>query len=265
MLTEVKNSLKLLIYYFKFNLSALMEYRVSFLIQCFGMILNNASFIFFWWILFNNVKSIGGYGFKEVMMLWAISSTSFGICFLTFGNVSRITRMILNGELDTYLLQPKDVLISVLCSKSEVSAWGDTLYGIILFFAIRGLDLRGFLLFIIFTITGALFFASVLVAFNALSFYTGSAEGIVSLITEFLISFSLYPEQIFKGGIRYVLYSLIPAGFIVYLPARVIAKFSLAGFLEVLGAALLWIIIAYAAFYRGLKRYESGNLIINKL
>ena len=60
--------------YFKLNLSAAMEYRTSFLIQTFGMILNNLSFAFFWWLLFERFESIGGYGFTDVMLLWAFTS-----------------------------------------------------------------------------------------------------------------------------------------------------------------------------------------------
>jgi ABC-2 type transport system permease protein len=265
MLMEVKKSLKLMLYYFKFNISSVMEYRISFLVQTFGMAINNAFFIFFWWILFNNISNIGGYGFSDVMMLWSLSSTGYGLCFVIFGNVGQITRMILNGELDTYLLQPKDPLINILCSKTIVSAWGDTLYGIILFFLFRGFDVKGFALFLLFAITAGIIFAAVLVSFHALSFYAGNAEGLAQLTTEFLISFSIYPEGIFKGGLKYVLYSIIPAAFMVYIPARVINEFDLILLLEVLGVALLWIVAAYIMFYKGLKKYESGNLIINKL
>ena len=265
MLMEVKKSLKLMLYYFKFNISSVMEYRVSFLVQSFGMVLNNAAFIFFWWILFNNVNDIGGYGFKDVMMLWALSSAGFGVCFVVFGNVKEITRMILNGELDTYLLQPKDPLINIICSKTIVSAWGDTLYGVVLFFLVKGFDIKGFLLFLLFTITAGIIFASVLITIHSLSFYAGNLDGLAQLCIEFLISFSIYPEGIFKGGLKYILYTIIPAAFMVYIPARVINQFNLIMLLEVLGVALLWIVIAYAAFYRGLKKYESGNLIINKL
>lgn len=265
MLTEVRKSLKLILYYFKFNISSVMEYRVSFLVQSFGMMLNNASFIFFWWILFSNISSIGGYGFKDEMMLWSITSTSFGLCFVTFGNVTQITRMILNGELDTYLLQPKDPLVNIVCSKTVVSAWGDFLYGIILFFFIKGFDIGGFLLFLLFCITGALLYASVLISFHALSFHTGNTEGLTQLVLEFLISFTIYPEGIFSGGVKFILYTVIPAVFIVYIPASVIKQFSLVMLLEVLGVALVWIVIAYAMFYRGLRKYESGNLIVNKL
>lgn len=72
-------------------------------------------------------------------------------------------------------------------------------------------------------------------------------------------------EGIFKGGLRYILYTIIPSGFIVYVPAKVISKFNILLLAEVLVVTLLWIIIAYVMFYRDLKKYESGNLIINKL
>lgn len=265
MLMEVKRSLKLMYYYFKFNISAAMEYRVSFLMQAFGMVLNNSAFIFFWWILFSNVPSIGGYGFKEEMMLWALSSTSYGICFILFGNVNNITRMIMNGELDTYLLQPKDPLVNLACSKTILSALGDALYGMILFFIINGFNLPRFMMFLLFCITGALIIASILVTIHALSFYSGNMEGFAQMAIEFVVSFSIYPEGIFNNALKYILYTVLPVAFIVYVPARVLTQFSVVHLVSVLGVAVLWIVIAYVVFYRGLKRYESGNLIISKL
>lgn len=265
MLTEVRKSIKLMLCYLKFNISSAMEYRTSFLVQCFGMMLNDSAFIFFWWILFNNVSTIGGYTFSDEMMLWAITSTSFGICFVTFVNVSNITRMILNGELDTYLLQPRDPLMNIVCSKTVVSAWGDTLYGIIIFFLIRGFDIKGFILFLLFCITGGLMFACVRISFHALSFYSGNVEGLAHLVTEFLITFGIYPEGIFTGWVRFILYTIIPTAFIVYIPVEVIKQFSMVSLIKVLAITILWIVIAYVMFYRGLKKYESGNLIVSKL
>lgn len=265
MLMEVKKSLRLMLYYFKFNMSAAMEYRVSFLMQAFGMALNNSAFIFFWWILFTNVPSIGGYGFKEEMMLWALSSSSYGICFILFGNINHITKMIMNGELDTYLLQPKDPLVNLVCSKTLLSALGDALYGVIIFFIINGFNIQKFILFLLFCITGALIIASILITIHALSFYSGNMEGFGQMVMEFLISFSIYPEGIFNNAIKTILYTLLPVAFIVFVPAGVLAKFSIVHLAIVLGVTVLWVIIAYTVFYRGLKKYESGNLIISKL
>ena len=265
MLMEVKKSLKLIGWYFKFNLSSVMEYRASFLLQSFGMILNNASFIFFWWILFSNVSDIGGYGFSEVMLLWALMSSGFGLSFILFGNIREMCKMIQQGELDTYLLQPKEPLINILSSKTVVSAWGDFLYGIILFIILKGFNIKGIMLFLLFSITAALIFASVMVTVNSLSFYTGSSEALANMVSEFLITFSIYPEGIFQGPVRVVLYSVIPTAFMVYLPAGVIDNFHMGYLLLVLAAAVSWIAIAYWMFYKGLKKYESGNLIISKL
>jgi ABC-2 type transport system permease protein len=265
MLMEAKKNLKLIGYYFKFNLSSVMEYRVSFLTQCFGMVLNNSAFIFFWWILFNNVHTIGGYGFRDEMLLWAISSTTFGICFVVFGNVNRITRMVINGELDTYLLQPKDPLINIICSRTVVSAWGDMLYGFVLFLFVNGLSINGIVLFLLFCMIGALIFTAVIVTFHSLSFYTGNTEALAQMVTEFMISFSIYPEGIFNNGVKCILYTIIPAAFMVYIPSSVIHNFSIMKSLLVLGVAAIWVVLAYRLFYKGLKKYESGNLIINKL
>ncbi len=198
-------------------------------------------------------------------MLWAISSTSYGICFVLFGNVNNITRMIMNGELDTYLLQPKDPLVNMVCSKTILSALGDALYGVILFFIINGFNVQRFLLFLLFCITGALIIASILVTIHALSFYSGNTEGFAQMVMEFIISFSIYPEGIYNNALKTILYTVLPVAFIVYVPARVLAQFSMVHLASIFGVAVLWIIIAYAVFYRGLKRYESGNLIISKL
>ena len=265
MLTEAKKNLKLIGMYFKFNLSSSMEYRASFLIQTFGMILNNSTFIFFWWILFNNVKSIGGYGFKEVMTIWSISSAAYGITFVMFGNIRRISQMIINGELDTYLLQPKDVLINIISSSTVISAWGDIFYGIILFIGVYGFNLVDFLLFILFCITGSILFSSVLIFANSLTFYMGNSQGISSLFVEFMITFSIYPEGIYKGFTKFIIYTFLPAAFISLIPVRLIKYFSWDWFLLLIVVVAGWVIFTYYFFRRGLKKYESGNLIVNKL
>ena len=64
---EIKRHLKLIAAYFQYNLSAVMEYRTRFLVQVFGMVLNNASFIFFWKVVYARIPLIAGYSFEDVM------------------------------------------------------------------------------------------------------------------------------------------------------------------------------------------------------
>jgi len=257
--------LRLIGLYFKFNLQAAMEYRVSFITQAFGMALNNAFFIFFWWIIFNKVSTIGGYGFKEVMVIWALAASTFGFLHIFFGNVRQMTKMIINGELDTYLLQPKNVYVNVHCSRMVVSAWGDFIYGFILIIIVYGFDPLKLLLFTLFTAAGGLLTGAVMASADTLTFYIGDASAVTRLVAEFLINFSLYPDSIFRREVKWVMYSLLPAGFIVFVPFRLLTAFSWYGLLGLLAIDTAYIILGYLFFMRGLKRYESGNLITTKL
>lgn len=57
---------------FAVNIQAVVEYRANFLLQVFGMMLNNAAFALFWGVLIGKVGSLGGYGFAEVMLSFSL-------------------------------------------------------------------------------------------------------------------------------------------------------------------------------------------------
>lgn len=265
MLTEVKKHLKLIWLYFKFNLASSMEYRISFLIQVLGMMINNVTFVFFWWVLFGRMQNIAGYGMKDVMFIWALTSSAFGFAHVIFGNARNVTNIIINGELDTYLLQPKDTYINVLCSRTIVSAWGDLAYGFVLFLIFYGFKPGQFLIFTGFAVFGGLLFGSILVTAETLTFFIGNSSAISRLITEFMISFSLYPENIFKNSVKWIFYSVIPVGFVVFIPLKILKAFNLTSLIMLILADTAYIIFGYWLFRTGLKRYESGNLITTKL
>jgi ABC-2 type transport system permease protein len=266
MLMEAKIYLKLIWAYFKFNISSIMEYRASFLIQSFGMVINNGSFIFFWWVLFTKTSSIGGYGFKDVMLIWALASSCFGLSHVLFGNVGRITEIIINGELDVYMLQPKNILINVIASRSILSSWGDLFYGYILFFITYGLDITKLSLFTLFVVLGTLIFASTFIIAHSLTFFIGNSSGLSDLISEFMISLSIYPEGIYKSVIvKFIIFTIIPAGFLTMIPVRIFNIFNIKLLLGLFLIDIFYCFLAFKIFMLGLKRYESGNLITTKL
>lgn len=265
MLMVVKSHISLIFAYIKINLSASMEYRTSFILQVVGMFLNNFAFAVFWWLLLDKVGQIGGYGFKDVMLLWAIASTAFGIAVTFFGNLMRLVDIIIKGELDSYLLQPKNVLINVLMSKSQVSGWGDMLYGMILICILFPFNFPVYGLFIILSLLSALLFVSVGVSAASCTFFFGQFKSVADWVFDFMISFSIYPEIIYKGFIRFLLFTVLPAGFFTMIPARLINHFSLLTFIYFLGIVLLWVILSVTFFRFGIKHYESGNLIVQKL
>ncbi len=266
MFTEAKKILKIFRRYFKLNLASQMEYRASFLVQVFGMVLNNAAFIVFWGVLFSTMGgSIVGYEMRDVMFLWAVASSAFGFCYILFHNVSRISHLIITGELDTFLLQPVPVLANILGASTQASAWGDFFYGWVLFFIFWGLNLEALLIFVLAVLIGGFVFTGIQIMAHTLTFYLGNAQLIVGSAFEFMISFSIYPEGIFSGVIRAAIYSILPAAFVTHIPLALATNFSVGIFLLWLAGSLVYCVIAVLFFYRGLRKYESGNLIITRM
>jgi ABC-2 type transport system permease protein len=262
----MRKHLKIFLCYFRLNLSSALEYRASFFTQAFGMALSNSSFIFFWWIAFSQIGgSIAGYTFEHVLFIWAVTSSGFGLSHILFANVSSLTRLIVSGELDTFLLQPCNVLMNVLCARTSLSAYGDFLYGfVIMFIFYTGYPYAWLWFFCGIVLSGILMTAISLTA-HTLSFYWGEASLVGQLATEFTITFSIYPENIYSPAVRALMYSIIPAGIAVHIPLRLFMQFSPGLLLAALGGAALYCTASGLFFYRGLRRYESGNVIVTKL
>lgn len=244
---------------FVVNIKATLEYRVNFILQFFGMMLNNAAFAAFWAVLIERTGDIGGYGFSDVMMVWALVSSSFGLAHVVFGNIRQIGRIIMEGSLDVYLVQPKDVWINLLSSKTVVSAWGDFAYGYIVLILVCGVDLPRLALFTALIMPAALIFAATFAAAESLTFFLGNASALSSALSEFMLTFSLYPEGIYDPGLRWALYTIVPSGFVAFLPLRVFGGLQWALVPLLYLVAALYVFLSYRLFNAGLRRYESGN------
>jgi len=187
-----------------------------------------------------------------------------GVHSLTSSLSENIKDIIYEGKLDVFLTQPKNILINVCCSATDVSALGDIIYGLIVYF-VCGFSIDTFILFIVFGITSSLLITSIAVILGSLSFWFTKSEGFADRINNTITNFATYPEGIFRGVIKIILYTIIPLGIISYIPIQVLSRFDLTSFLIVIGGCLFFIILAFIVFNRGLKRYSSTNLMIARI
>jgi len=262
----MKKHLKIFACYFRLNLASSLEYRASFFTQAFGMALSNSTFIFFWWIAFGQIGgTIAGYAFEDVLFIWAVASSGFGLSRVLFENASRLTGLIVTGELDTFLLQPCNILMNVVCARTSLSAYGDLIYGFVLMCIFHLRDPSAWLWFISGVMIGGFLFTAIALMAHTLTFYWGDTSIIAQMATEFAINFSVYPDKIYAPFVRALMYSLIPAGFAVHIPLRMIDGFSPLLALAAFGGTILYCITAGWFFYLGLRKYESGNVIVTRL
>ena len=264
MLTAVKNQIKVTAMSIKYALMRQMINKVTFIMNILFMILNNGSFLIQWIILFSIKDEVGGYGFKQVLLFWGIAAGIFGVSRFFFYKSFSLSDTINEGKLDSYLVQPKNVLISVITSDVSVSALGDIIYGYIML-GIYGITVENFLLFTFLIICGGLTVTNISVIFGSLSFWFSKSDVLMDTVNNLMVNFATYPDGIFKGITKIILYTIVPVGLVTYIPVNLIIHFNLKMFLVVIGVTLLFISCAFFMFYKGLKRYSSSNLMISKI
>jgi ABC-2 type transport system permease protein len=65
--------------YLRINLLAALEYRLAFLAQAVGMMLNYLAFAVFWVLYFARFSDIGGWSVLRSALLWAAGAASIGL------------------------------------------------------------------------------------------------------------------------------------------------------------------------------------------
>jgi len=245
--------------YFKINMQSAMEYRTSFITQATFMFLNDIIWVLFWMIFFNNFEMINGWAFNDLMIMYMVITASWGLVGVFAGNFRNVAEIIRDGQLDFYLTLPKEELTHLLVSKAKFDSFGDLTFGLVLaliFIPIINLPLT--LLLIVMAAAILLAFAVIL---GSLSFYLGSAVEISNQGMMGVLSIGSYPFSVFSGYTKFILLTLIPAGFVSGVPVELIRNFDSGWFLlMILCVIVLWA-IAIIIFKIGIKRYESGNLI----
>jgi len=244
------------------NLSSAMEYRASFLTQIVFMFINNGIYFVFWLIFFNQFGNVGGYNVNDIYLLFAIVTFSYGIGSMFAGNTgANLAYLIAQGRLDYYLTLPRNLMTHVIFSRMNVSTIGDVTFGIIALFIAGFYRPAEILLFFAVCIPAALIYVGFATMAGSMAFYMGNAQYASQQMTNAMLTFSLYPHTLFSGGIRLVLYTLIPAFFIGAVPVEIMTTGNGTLLLALWGMALMMWIVATAVFYYGLRRYESGSAI----
>lgn len=249
----------------KLSILSAMEYRVSFLTQVFGMLINDIALIVIWLIFFQKFPSINGWQFQDTAMLLALTTVNFAFVMIFARGAFELSKTIARGELDYYLSFPKNVLWHALVSKTSISAIGDLLFGIIIFFFSGNISLEKFILFIVIGFLTALILLNFIVITQSIAFFVGNFEEAAEQMLHALLGFALYPQTVFYGALKIIMFTIIPAFFIATLPVQLLQHFDWKLFLILIGFWILTSLIAVFIFKRGLRRYESGNLINVKM
>ena len=241
------------------NLKASLMLRGAFAMQVIFMALNNFTFFVFWWVLMRRVPEIRGWHLSDIELLFGIVAVAVGLTITVAGGVRYLGQFIEEGELDTLLVQPPPVLLYAVGMRSQSSGFGDMVSGLIL------IALSGHVTWIdtprvvVAIVAAALVFAASGILFFSAAFWLGKSDTVARQMWELVITFSLYPEPLFGGVLRLVLFTVIPAAWVGYMPAHVARQASASQLLPLVSAAAAYMVLAAGTFECGLRRYASGS------
>jgi ABC-2 type transport system permease protein len=255
----MSSTIKFLFALFKTNLKSATALRGSFLLSMTFMALNNAAFFVFWWVLLARVPTLRGWQLPDIELLFGVSAAGFGLMQAVCGGAIHLSRFVDDGTLEPMLTQPRPTLPYALGCRSQASGFGDLLSGLAFMAHAGYLSWERAPFVVLALIASAITFTATCVALFSLAFWVPRTHAFSRQLLDVVITFSLYPEPVFGGRLKLVLFSLLPAGFVSYLPASLVRDASPFTAACALGAAAGYAWLSWRIFHAGLARYSSGS------
>jgi ABC-2 type transport system permease protein len=230
--------------------------RTNFSLLFGGMVLNNGFVLLMWFLFFAGFRSVRGWRLADMALQIGMLAVTFGVAGVFAGGYRDMAAVIVRGDLDAWLTQPRMVLPRVLAQESAAPAWGDILVGVVLL--IFAASLRwGDVPALLFVLIGSLIvYLATGVLFASLAFWATGARSFARDLVEFLLTFGTWPGSIWTGATKVIVYTIVPAGFVVVLPVRFLREPNVGEGLLVVAAALVYAALALLVFRIGLRRYR---------
>lgn len=256
--------LKFALYAIKKNIKNSAELRTSFLMNIFGMAINNLAFVFLWIYFVKSVGVIGGWTTYDIIALNGFSALTYGLVFSVFIGIRKLPEYVSSGSFDRFMLSPKNIILRVATSNLSPSAFGDVIFGIIclstysLLIHVSIIQIIFILILIIFS---SIIFFSLTTIIYTLSFYFIDASETVEGVFQFFFTPTLFHGGAFQGVMRFIFTFIIPSLLISTIPTETVKNISFQTLLMTGVLSFVWLFISIKFFNKAVRKYESANLM----
>lgn len=201
-----------------------LAYPVSFVLDVAAQLIGQTVELVAILVVFTQVDSLGGFPAAEVVLIYGLAATAFGLADLTVGQIEALPDYIRTGELDVMLLRPLGTLPQLLSADVALKRLGRVAVGLaVLGYALVTLDLdwtpARALLAVTAPVVGAVILAAMWVAANAVSFWLVDGRELANSVTYGSSFATSYPITIYGPWLRRVMCFAVPGAFVAYFPA----------------------------------------------
>ncbi len=241
--------------------TAMQDRRAFYSLSVF-MFLQNIIMFMSWVVYFSNFSSLKGWGLADVAVMYGMAAFSFGIAFLFSGGTLDMARMIGEGQLDIYLGRPRHPLPGLMFREGRAAGFGDMITAPLLWVVFAHCDVWQLLLLTLCGLCSGLVILATTLVINCLPLFFSQAGRLNDQLLETFTIVSTYPQNGFPGMVKILLLTLVPAGFVAFVPVEAFKTGNVWLFLGLAAASVMYMTIAVMIFNRGLWRYASGNRML---
>ncbi|TCO45441.1 ABC-2 type transport system permease protein [Kribbella antiqua] len=219
-------------------------------------------------IMFNHIKSFGGFSLGEMALLYATASMTLGIADLFTGSIERVGERIRTGSMDVYLIRPVPAFVQAAADQFALRRIGRPLQaGVVLVFAFSHLEVdwtvaKGIMLALS-MVVGGIIFAAIFVLGASFQFVAIDSAELANAFTYGGQTLTQYPLSVFGKDIVRAVTFVVPLAFVNYYPVLYVlgkpAPLGLPSWIGLLSPAVAVAMVALAslAWRGGLRRYRS--------
>jgi len=223
---------------------------------------NNLIFFLIWVVYFANFSTLGGWAREDLALLIGIVAWAFGLTVFLLGGVRDIAATVQAGGLDLYLGRPRHPLPRLLMSHSSPSGPGDLASALVFWLCLAGRGPGELPLLLLVATSAAIVVAATATLIQCLVFWLPGAAPLCEELFNTFIMIACYPQHPFGLMMRIALVTVCPTAFVALLPVEAVRDADMVKVSIGLVASLVYIGLAVFVFDRGLRRYASGNQLL---
>lgn len=187
--------------------------------------------------------------------MYGILASGVGLSLFFFNGPRTLAYRLQDGSLDDFLTKPRAPLPALIVSSSSPASLGDILYGPLMWLALGNVSWGQVPLLIFLTIVAAVIFSSMMVIIYSIAFWLKGSTRFPEQLFIMLIIFSSVMQHGQPIVVQIIMYTIMPAAFIVYLPTQLVQSFDWQIFGLLMAAAVFYVGAAIMIFNAGLRRY----------
>lgn len=256
--------LRFALYAIKKNIQSSAELRTSFLLNVFGMAINNLAFVVIWVFFVKSVGIIGGWKAEDIIGLQGFTALSFGVVFSVLAGIRKLPDYVASGAFDGFMLSPKNLLVRVATSYLNPSAIGDMAFGIVclvVYSFLIHINPEQILLLGVLLVFSVVAFLAMAITIFSTSFLFMDSSAVTTSIFELFMTPSLFHGGVFQGGMRFVFTFIIPSLVVGSLPIEALKDVSSAKIILIGVLSFGWFILSLKIFSAAVRKYESSNFM----